>query len=420
MMAPFHYVAGHLHAEDVDLAAIVAAVGTPAYVYSANAMRHRLGLLQTAFAGSDVAIFYAIKANSNLAVIRTLHEAGAGAEIVSQGELERALAAGVPGERIIMAGVAKSADEIKSALDAGICQFNVESWPELQAIDAIARSMNRRAPIALRVNPDVAADTHDKISTGRKHDKFGIAYDEAPAIYRQASDMAGIELVGLHIHIGSQITAHGPFEQAYARAADMVRSLASEGIRLKHLDFGGGFGIPYEKSTPRLDLDGFASTVRNITDGLGCRLFFEPGRFLVGEAGMLLAQVIYVKHSGDRRFLILDTGMSELMRPALYDAHHDIVPLRAPTNAQAPLAYDVVGPICESTDVLARSRSLPHMAAGDVIGFADAGAYGAVMVSCYNSRPTPAEVIVDGARFAIVRPRREPASHFADERLPEW
>jgi diaminopimelate decarboxylase len=418
-MLGFAYQDGQLHADGVPLAAIADAVGTPAYVYAGAVMRERLRDFVAAFAGQRVMVCYALKANSNLAVIRTLAEAGAGADIVSGGELQRALAAGVPPHRIVFSGVGKSRDEMVLALDAGIAQFNVESAPELITLGEAAAARRLRAPVALRVNPDVGAETHDKISTGRRHDKFGVAYDQAFETYEMARRLAGIELVGLHLHIGSQILSLAPFEAAYRRAIELVRTLGAAGVTLRRLDLGGGFGVPY-RAEPPLDIAAYAALIRSLTTSLDVELVFEPGRYLVAEAGVLLSRVLYVKEDGERPCVVLDAGMNNLLRPALYDAYHPIVPVAEPPVAAPYAAVDVVGPICESTDVFARARDLPSMRAGDLVAFTGAGAYGAVMASDYNSRPRAAEVMVEGTEFAVVKPRIDPAAGFADERLPAW
>jgi diaminopimelate decarboxylase len=417
--AGFSYRDGVLCAETVPLDEIARAVGTPAYVYSGGHMRHQLRRFQDAFAGQPVMVCYALKANSNLAVIKTLAEAGAGAEIVSGGELQRALAVGVPPDRIVFAGVAKSRDEMASALDAGIAQFNVESVPELIALSEVAASCRRRAPVALRVNPDVAAGSHDKISTGRKQDKFGIAYDQALETYRLAQRLAGIEVVGLHLHIGSQIMSLAPFEAAYRRAIELTRQLRAEGIDVRRIDLGGGLGVGY-RGEPELDLDGYAALVRDLGRGLDLELVFEPGRYLVAQAGVLVSRVLYVKDGAERPCVILDAGMNDLLRPALYDAYHPILPVIEPEPGAPLQPVDVVGPICESADVFARGRELPPLRAQDLVAFAGAGAYGAVMASDYNSRPLAAEVLVEDRDYAVVRPREEPDARFAHELLPPW
>jgi diaminopimelate decarboxylase len=419
MRQPFRYRDGVLCAEEVPLDAIAAAVGTPAYVYSANHMRGQLRRFHEAFAGQRILVCYALKANSNLAVIKTLADAGAGAEIVSGGELQRALAVGVPPERIVFAGVAKSRDEMVMALDAGIAQFNVESVPELMVLDEVAAGRGQRAPIALRVNPDVVAGGHDKISTGRKQDKFGIPYAQALETYQLARRLAGIEVVGLHLHIGSQIVSLAPYETAYRRAVELARRLLQEDIALRRIDLGGGVGVGL-RGAPGLDLAGYAALVRDLGHGPDLELVFEPGRYLVAEAGVLISRVLYIKEGALRPCVILDAGMNDLLRPALYDAYHPILPVAEPDPAAPQRAVDVVGPICESADVFARERELPPLQEHDLVAFGDAGAYGAVMASDYNSRPVAADVLVEDDLFAVVRPRLEPRARFAHETLPSW
>jgi diaminopimelate decarboxylase len=414
----FAYRGGRLFAEGVPLEEIAERVGTPCWVYSASAMRDRLRAFQSAFQGVPATVCYALKANANLAVIRTLVHQGAGADIVSAGELERALAVGVPPERIVFSGVGKSAAEMDDALDAGIGQFNVESVPELMALNDVAIQRRTTAPVALRINPDVAADTHDKISTGRRQDKFGIAYDRAEEAFALAAKQPGIEVLGLHLHIGSQILSLAPFEAAYTRGLELIARLRQAGIRICRLDLGGGFGVPY-RGDARLDLAGYAAMVRRLTDGQGLELVFEPGRYLVAEAGVLLARVLYLKEGASRPCVVLDAGMNNLIRPALYDSWHEILPLREADGRDLQVV-DVVGPICETGDLFARERPLPPLAAGDLVAFAEAGAYGAVMASDYNSRPWAAEVMVNGGRWVLVKPRIEPAARFADEMLPDW
>jgi diaminopimelate decarboxylase len=416
---PFAYRGGILCAEAVPLDAIARAVGTPAYVYSGGGMRQELRRFLDAFAGQPVTVCYALKANSNLAVIKTLAEAGAGAEIVSGGELQRALAVGVPPNRIVFAGVAKSRAEMAMALDAGVAQLNVESVPELVTLSEVTASRRQRAPIALRINPDVAAGSHDKISTGRRQDKFGIPYDEALETYRLAQRLAGIEVVGLHLHIGSQILRLAPFEAAFRRAIELARQLRAEGIAVRRIDFGGGLGVGY-RGEPEVDLAAYAALVRDLARGLDLELVFEPGRFLVAQAGVLLSRVLYVKEGGERPCVILDAGMNDLLRPALYDAYHPILPVVEPEAGAPRRAVDVVGPICESADVFARGRELPPLHAQDLVAFTGAGAYGAVMASDYNSRPLAAEILVEDQRFAVVRPRQEADARFAHETLPPW
>jgi diaminopimelate decarboxylase len=415
----FSYRGGELCCEDVPLAGLARRFGTPLYVYSANAIRARYRALIEAFAPDPPLVCYALKANHNLAVIRTLAAMGAGADTVSAGEILRARRAGVPASKIVFAGVAKTDPEIQLALEEGILQINVESAQELERIAAIASAEGRSAPIALRVNPDVAATTHDKIATGRKHDKFGIDLAEAPALYERAKALPGVEPVGLHLHIGSQILDLAPFERAYGRAVELVRELRARGIPIRRLDLGGGLGVRYGEEGPA-DVRAFAALVRRATAGAGLDLVLEPGRFLVAEAGVLVASVIYLKEAGGRRFLVLDAGMNTLVRPAMYGARHAVAPVRKPRAEDEILRMDVVGPICESSDIFGRDYRLPRLGPGDLVVFRTAGAYGMVMASDYNSRPSPAEVLVDGARFALVRPRREPEEQMASERIPPW
>ena len=381
-MRAFGYVPGTLAEEGVPLPAIAAEAGTPCYVYAASAMRERARAFRDAL-GPRALVCYAVKANSNLAVIRLFANEGLGADTVSGGEIVRALTAGVPASRIVYAGIAKTDDEIRLALGEGILQFNVESEPELRRIAELASAMGRTAPVALRINPDVAAGTHDKISTGRREDKFGIPLPEAADLYRLAMRLPGVEPVGLHLHIGSQIGRLEPFEAAYRRGADLFAELRAAGVPLRRLDLGGGFGVRYSDE-PRIEAPSLAALVRRVVDGLDCDLLLEPGRALVAEAGVILARVIYLKQAGGRRFLVLDSGMHVLLRPAMYGAHHPVLPVVAPSPDVPLVAMDVVGPICESSDVHARDTMLPELAAGDLVALTGAGAYGAVMASSYN------------------------------------
>ena len=414
----FAYEDGALMAEGVPLARIAAEVGTPAYVYAANAMRARYRALAGAFRGQDALFCYALKANSNLAVLRLFAGLGAGADAVSGGEVTRALKAGVPPERIVYAGVAKTDDEIRLALEAGILQFNAESVAEIERLSAVAHGMGQVAPIALRVNPDVSAGGHDKISTGRKGDKFGVDIEEAPAVYRHAASLPGVRCRGVHLHIGSQIQDVAPLVAAYAKGVALLRDLRAAGHGLDVLDLGGGIGVRYQAEEP-FDLEALAAEVARLTAGLGCRLLFEPGRFLVAEAGVLLTRVIFAKETGERRFLILDAGMQTLVRPAMYGAWHGIRPVLERPAAEC-VATDVVGPICESSDVFGRDRLLPALERGDLVVIETAGAYGAVMSSAYNSRVGVAEVLVDGERFALIRPPLSIEAQMAQERMPAW
>lgn len=420
-MDHFQYRDGRLCAEAVPLADIADAVGTPCYVYSRATIERHYRVFAEALAGLDHLICYAVKACGNLAVLKVLADLGAGMDVVSEGELRRALAAGVPGARIVFAGVGKTRAEMAAALEAGIGQFNVESAPELEALSAVASAAGAVAPVAIRVNPDVDALTHSKISTGKAGDKFGIPIAEAPAVYARAAALPGIRVVGVDVHIGSQLTALAPFEAAFRRVAELVRALRGAGHAIGRVDLGGGLGIPYVASNraPPLPFD-YGGVVRRTVGDLGAQVVIEPGRVIVGNAGVLVSEVIYRKTAAGHDFLIVDAGMNDLMRPALYDAWHDIVPLVEP-RADAPVApFDVVGPVCETADTFARARSLPPMRAGDRLAFRSAGAYGAVMASEYNGRPLVTEVLVDGSRFGVVRARPTYAAMLASERIPDW
>lgn len=420
MTQPFAYSEGRLQAEGVAVEDIAAAVGTPFYLYSATAMqqsyRRFAGALQGA--GLDALVCYAVKANPQLAVIATFAAEGAGADVVSEGELRRALAVGVPAEKIVFAGVGKTAGELALGLEAGILQFNVESREELRLLDQVARDKGVQAPVALRVNPDVDARTHAKITTGKSENKFGIDYDDAAAVLQEAVALPGILPVGLATHIGSQITDLEPYEAAFQRVAGLFAEQRQAGVPLQRLDLGGGLGIAYQQEALPTPED-YAAVVARTAGRLDVPLVFEPGRHLVGEAGLLISRVVYVKQGRSRRFLIVDAGMNDLMRPALYEAWHDIVPLREPASA-ARLRYDVVGPICETGDLFAEGRELPELAAGDLVAFGAAGAYGATMASTYNSRPPVAEVMVQGDSFEVIRARPSHDALMRSESLPSW
>jgi diaminopimelate decarboxylase len=413
------YRAGELSVEDVALSRIAAAVGTPFYCYSSAAIERRYRRFAAAFADRPARICYALKANSNLAVIRLLARLGAGADVVSEGELRRALAAGVPADRIVFSGVGKSEREIAFALEAGVHQLNVESEPELSAVSAVASALGRTAPIAIRVNPDVDAHTHAKIATGRKENKFGIDLAEAPRAFRRAAQLPGLKVSGLALHIGSQLTDLGPFELAYRRAVELMRALARDGIPLSRVDLGGGLGIRYRHERPPA-IEDYAALVKEVTDGLGAELAFEPGRWMVGNAGVLVARVLYVKDGVARRFLIEDAAMNDLIRPALYEAWHEVVPVREPAAAAEKRPIDVVGPVCETGDAFAAQRLLPPVAAGELIALLSAGAYGAVMSSSYNTRLLVPEVLVRGGEFAVIRPRPTFEELLSQDRMPDW
>ncbi len=408
-----------LAVEGVPLAAIAASLGTPTYVYSAATIRARYAALAGALAAAGLAahIHYAVKANDHLAVLRLLGGLGAGADVVSEGELARALAAGIPPGRIVFSGVGKTAAELAGALAAGIGQINVESAEELAELSAIARRLGRTAPVALRVNPDIDARTHAKITTGLAQNKFGIPAAEIFSLYAEAARLPGIEVQGLALHIGSQVLSLAPFRESFAIVAGLVREIRAAGLPLARVDCGGGLGIAY-RNEPAPTPEGLAGALAGAFRGLDVALLLEPGRWLVAPAGLLLATVIRVKPGPERPFVVLDAGMNDLIRPALYDAWHGIVPL-AP-NSAAPVPADIVGPICESADSFATARALPSLAPGERVAILDAGAYGRVMGSAYNARPRAAEAMVEGERWALIRPRPPLASLWADELVPSW
>ncbi|WP_347312203.1 diaminopimelate decarboxylase [Defluviimonas sp. SAOS-178_SWC] len=420
-MDHFLYRDGALFAEDVAIADIVAAVGTPFYVYSTATLERHYRLFEEALAGLPHLICFAMKSNGNLAVIRTLAELGAGIDVVSVGEYLKARAAGVPGDRIVFSGVGKTREEMRVALEGGIRQFNVESEPELHALNEVALSMGVRAPITIRVNPDVDAKTHEKIATGKKENKFGIPISRARAVYAEAAALKGIDVVGIDVHIGSQLTDLEPFEQAYLKVADLTRQLRADGHDIRRLDLGGGLGIPYERSNsaPPLPLD-YGAVIKRTVGDLGCEVEIEPGRLISGNAGLMVSRVIYVKSGEERDFLILDSAMNDLVRPSMYGAHHDIVPVVEPAPGAETRPYDVVGPVCETGDTFARQRPLPPMQAGDLVAFRSAGAYGAVMASEYNARPLIPEVLVKGDQFAVIRARPTYDEMINRDTIPVW
>ena len=420
-MHHFTYRNGVLHAEDVPLPAIAEAVGTPFYCYSTATLTRHYQAFSGAFRKTPARIFYSVKANSNLAVIATLRALGAGADVVSGGELKRALAAGIPASDIVFSGVGKSGEELALALDAGIHQFNVESEPELAMLSMLAAAKGRRAPVAIRVNPDVDAKTHDKIATGKAENKFGISWQRAPKIYAEANRMPGIEVVGIDVHIGSQLTDLAPFEAAFARVGEMVAQLRADGIPIVRADLGGGLGVPYRhgnEAPPHPDE--YAAMVDRTLGHLDLEICLEPGRLIAANAGILVSSVIYEKHGEGRNFLILDAAMNDLIRPTLYDAHHDILAVEEAAGNGETLSYDVVGPVCESGDFFAKDRRLPRLQSDDLVSIMTAGAYGAVQASTYNTRPLVPEVMVNGADFAVVRPRVEAEELIALDRLPPW
>lgn len=420
-MRHFDYRGGVLHAEDVDLRHLAQEVGTPFYCYASATLERHYRVFAEAFADVSSLVCYAMKANSNQAVIATLARLGAGMDIVSGGELKRALAAGVPAERIVFSGVGKTRTEMADALDAGILCFNVESEPELEALSEVAIGLGRTAPISIRVNPDVDAKTHAKISTGRFDNKFGIPISQARAVYARAAALPGIAIVGVDMHIGSQITDLAPFDDAARLLAALARDLMADGHRLHHIDFGGGLGVPYRADNePPPPPTAYADIIKRHGRDLGLTLMFEPGRLIVGNAGILVSEVLYVKHGEGKTFLIVDAAMNDLIRPTLYEAHHDIVPVLA-HSPDAPLVkVDVVGPVCETGDYLALGRELPQLKAGDHIAVMTAGAYGAVQSGTYNTRPLIPEVLVRGADYAVVRPRLDVETLIGLDRLPGW
>lgn len=421
MTPAFSYHDGALCAEDVALAEIAETAGTPFYCYSSTAMAASYHDFADAFTGDDLKICYSVKANSNQAVLATFARLGAGADVVSEGECRRALAAGIPAEKIVFSGVGKTEAELAYALDAGIFQFNVESEPELEALNTIAVEKNRQAPVSLRVNPDVDADTHDKITTGRAENKFGICWRKAASVYARAAQMPGITIQGVDCHIGSQITDLAPFEAAFTRLAELVPSLRGAGHDIRHIDLGGGLGIPYHPGVNSVPtMANYAALAQRILGGLGCGYIIEPGRSLVGNAGVLVTRVIYVKEGDNKSFIIVDAAMNDLIRQTLYDAHHEIWPLRQTTADETARRFDVVGPVCETGDYFAKNRELAPTAAGDLLAIMSAGAYGAVQSSQYNTRPLVPEVLVRGGEFSVVRPRPDYDQIITADKLPPW
>ena len=417
----FLYNDGALHAEDVALSQIATAVGTPFYVYSSASLLRHFKLLDDALQGMDHLICYAMKAASNQAILKLLGDAGAGMDVVSGGEYARARAAGIPAERIVFSGVGKTRSEMEMVMRGGIRQFNVECEPEMRLLSQLAVELEQIAPITIRINPDVDAKTHAKISTGKKEDKFGIPISRAREVYALAAGLPGLKIVGIDVHIGSQLTELEPFALAYEKVAKLAEILRADGHEIMRLDLGGGLGIPYEKNNgyPPSPAD-YGALIREKVGHLGCEIEIEPGRFITGNAGLLVSEVIYVKEGEDREFLIVDGAMNDLIRPAMYGAHHEIVPIVEPAAGADYQPYDVVGPVCESGDTFAKGRALPEMQAGDLIAFRSAGAYGAVMASEYNSRPLVPEVMVHGDQFAVIRARPSLEDIINRDIIPEW
>ena len=421
-MHHFNYRDGVLHAEDVPLPEIAKEVGTPFYVYSTATFERHYRVFAEAFGDQDAMVCYAMKANSNQAILKTLARLGSGADVVSEGELRRALAAGIPASKIVFSGVGKTAREMDFALEQDICCFNVESEPELMTLSARADAQGKVAPVSFRINPDVDAKTHAKISTGKSEDKFGIPWKDAVRVYDLAATLPGIRVTGIDMHIGSQITDLTPFDEAFAKLSGMIGELRDRGHTIDHVDLGGGLGIPYHADNqPPPDPQAYAETVRRHVQDLDAKLFFEPGRLIAGNAGMFITEVIYVKEGDDRIFVIVDGAMNDLIRPTLYGAWHEVQPVAAIRAANAPrVEADIVGPVCESGDYLAKARELPLPEAGDLLAFGSAGAYGAVQAGTYNSRLLVPEVLVNGSEFHVIRPRPTYEELIDLDSVPDW
>lgn len=420
-MDHFLYKSGVLHAEDVAVTEIVAAVGTPFYVYSSATLARHFRIFDEALEGMPHLVCYAVKANSNIAVLKLLGDMGAGMDVVSAGEYMRARAAGVPAERIVFSGVGKTKAEMEQVLAGGIRQLNVESEPELRLLSQVATGMGVEVAITVRVNPDVDARTHPKIATGMLENKFGIPIARARDTYRYAAQLPGLKVIGIDVHIGSQLVDLEPYRAAYSKVAELAELLRADGHEIARLDLGGGLGIPYERSNavPPLPME-YAEVVRETVGHLGCEIEVEPGRLIAGNAGLMVSSVIFRKSGDGRDFLIVDAAMNDLLRPAMYDAYHDIVPLMEPPPGVEFSPVDIVGPVCESGDIFSRQKDMPPLTDGDVIAFRSAGAYGAVMSSEYNTRPLIPEVLVDGDQFAVIRPRPTIDEMLKRDKLPEW
>ncbi len=420
-MDHFLYRDGALHAEDVPVAEIAAAVGTPFYVYSTATLTRHYRLFDEALSPLDHLVCYAMKANSNQAVLKLMASLGAGVDVVSGGEYARAKAAGFPGERIVFSGVGKTVEEMEAALTGGIRQFNLESEPEMRRLSKVAARLGVTAPVTVRVNPDVDAKTHEKISTGKSENKFGIPIAKAREVYAEIASLTGLDAIGIDVHIGSQLTDLQPFEDAYRMVADLTRTLRADGHDIRRLDLGGGLGIPYQRSNtaPPLPVE-FGELVKRTVGDLGCEIEIEPGRLISGNAGIMVSEVIYVKSGEGRDFLILDSAMNDLIRPSMYSSYHEIVPVREPVAGVEMQPYDIVGPVCESGDTFAKQRQMPPVQAGELVAFRSAGAYGAVMSSEYNTRPLIPEVLVHGHQFAVIRPRPTFDEIINRDIIPEW
>lgn len=420
-MNHFDYRDGVLHAEDVSVPDIAKAVGTPFYCYSTATLERHYRVFSEAFASVESMVCYAMKANSNQAVLKTLGRLGAGVDVVSEGELRRALAAGIPANRILFSGVGKTVHEMDLALEVGIYCFNVESEPELDVLASRAQKAGKTAHVSFRVNPDVDARTHAKISTGKKENKFGISFDRARAVYARAAALPGIKVSGIDMHIGSQITEMQPFEDAFRLLRELVDTLRSDGHAIDHVDIGGGLGIPYkDDNNPPPEPDAYARIVLEQLSGLNCRIVAEPGRLIVGNAGILVTEVIYVKDGGDKTFVIVDAAMNDLIRPTLYDAHHEIRPVVISAASAPRIRADIVGPVCETGDYLALDREMAMPKPGDLVAVGSAGAYGAVQASTYNTRRLVPEVLVKGGEFHVIRPRPSYEDMIALDSVPAW
>lgn len=420
-MHHFSYSNGILHAEDVDLRVIARDVGTPFYCYSTATLERHYRVFSGAFGDSDALVCYAMKANSNQAVLKTFAALGAGMDVVSEGEMRRARAASVPGSKITFSGVGKTEREIALALDEKILSFNVESEPELKRISAIAASRGQIADVSIRVNPDVDAKTHAKISTGKSEDKFGVPISRARDVYREAAKLPGLKVAGVDMHIGSQITDLQPFEDAFTLLAEFVTQLRADGHQITHLDLGGGLGVPYrEDNAPPPHPDAYADVIKRRTKHLDAKLILEPGRLLVANAGILVTQVTYVKHGEGKHFIIVDAAMNDLIRPTLYEAYHEIRPVNEPKPTDNWMIADVVGPVCESGDFLAKGRNVPEPAEYDLMAVMSAGAYGAVQAGTYNSRLLVPEVLVKGDRYSVIRPRKTYEDLIGLDKIPDW
>ncbi|MEE2774529.1 MAG: diaminopimelate decarboxylase [Pseudomonadota bacterium] len=419
-MEYFAYRGGFLHAENVSVIDISEQVGTPFYVYSASAIEKSYRDLERELKAVNHSISYAVKANSNIAILRLIAQLGSGMDVVSSGEYRRAIAAGVPGEKIVFSGVGKTKEEMLIAATGGVKQFNVESEEELFALNAVARSIEKVVPVSIRVNPNVNADTHEKISTGKSDNKFGIPITEVAQLVSKVKKCSNIKFVGLAVHIGSQLTDLSPYKKSFEKIADLVKSLQSAGHKVTRLDLGGGLGIAYKKGAKVINISKYVQLVTNIFSDLRCELEFEPGRLIVGNAGILVCSAIYTKSYQSRNFLIVDGAMIDLLRPAIYDAYHDIITIRESNCSNDRMLYDVVGPICETGDTFTRNRSIPKMRAGDLIAFASSGAYGATMASEYNTRPLVPEILVKNGNFDVIRARPSIESIIKKDIVPDW